>query len=215
MGESDLRYMQLTITPDVGGNLPGASLMDWFPHVEFLAHINLVEDHLRCLIRVHFHDPSALEQVFASFEIVDVVEQGPSTALLEVLLTGPIPRLFAVLKHVWWVAPTYLDADGFVLTIRGTRGSLRTVRNGIADLLGEAFKLKLGTQSLHNTQFLELLPNRQRTVLDKAVELGYYDRPRRCTQRTIAEALNIKQATVSEHLQSAEATIIHAFVNEP
>lgn len=215
MGESDLRYMQLTITPEVGGNLPGASLMDWFPHVEFLAHINLVEDHLRCLIRVHFHDPSALEQVFASFEIVDVVEQGPSTALLEVLLTGPIPRLFAVLKHVWWVAPTYLDADGFVLTIRGTRGSLRTVRNGIADLLGEAFKLKLGTQSLHNTQFLELLPNRQRTVLDKAVELGYYDRPRRCTQRTIAEALNIKQATVSEHLQSAEATIIHAFVNEP
>jgi hypothetical protein len=215
MGESDLRYMQLTITPEVGGNLPGASLMDWFPHVEFLAHINLVEDHLRCLIRVHFHDPSALEQVFASFEIVDVVEQGPSTALLEVLLTGPIPRLFAVLKHVWWVAPTYLDADGFVLTIRGTRGSLRTVRNGIADLLGEAFKLKLGAQSLHNTQFLELLPNRQRTVLDKAVELGYYDRPRRCTQRTIAEALNIKQATVSEHLQSAEATIIHAFVNEP
>ena len=215
MGDSDLRYMQLTITPEVGGNLPGADLMDWFPHVEFLAHINLVEDHLRCLVRVHFNDPRSLERSYASFEIVEVVEQGTSTALLEVLLTGPIPRVFAVLKHVWWVAPTYLDADGFVLTIRGTRASLRTVRNGIADLLGDAFKLKLGAQSLHNTQFLELLPDRQRMVLDKAVELGYYDRPRGCTQRIIAEALNIKQATVSEHLQSAEATIIHAFVNEP
>ena len=44
--------------------------------------------------------------------------------------------------------------------------------------------------------------------------MGYYDRPRRCTQRAIADELNIKQATVSEHLQSAESAIIHAFVND-
>ena len=215
MRDSDLRYMQLSITPELGGNLPGAELMDWFPHIEFLAHINLVEDHLRCLVRVQFTEASVLEHTYSTFEIVEVVEQSATSALLEVLLTGPIPRVFGVLKHVWWVAPTYLDADGFVLTIRGTRSSLRTVRNGIADLLGDGFKLKLGAQSLHNSQFLELLPDKQRLVLDKAIELGYYDRPRRCTQRTIADALNIKQATVSEHLQSAESTIIHAFVNEP
>ena len=101
------------------------------------------------------------------------------------------------------------------ITVRGTKESLRSVRHGLSTLLGDGYKMKLGAQSLHNTQFLELLPDRQRLVLDKAIELGYYDRPRRCTQRTIADALNIKQATVSEHLQSAESTIIHAFVNEP
>jgi predicted DNA binding protein len=67
---------------------------------------------------------------------------------------------------------------------------------------------------LYNPEFIDLLPKRQRVVLDKAIELGYYDRPRGCTQRDIANSLDIKQATVSEHLQSAEATIIHAFTTE-
>ena len=48
-------------------------------------------------------------------------------------------------------------------------------------------------------------------MLDKAIEMGYYERPRGCTQRDIAEVLEIKQATVSEHLQSAEANIIHLY----
>ena len=81
-------------------------------------------------------------------------------------------------------------------------------------MLGEKYKIKLGAQTAHNASFLELLPKKQRTVLDQAVKMGYYDRPRRCTQRAIAEALNIKQATVSEHLQSAESAIIHAYVLE-
>ena len=44
----------------------------------------------------------------------------------------------------------------------------------------------------------------------KAIEMGYYSRPRGCTQRDIATAMNIKQATVSEHLQSAESKIINS-----
>jgi predicted DNA binding protein len=55
-----------------------------------------------------------------------------------------------------------------------------------------------------------MLPHKQRIVLDKAIEMGYYSRPRGCTQRDIANAMNIKQATVSEHLQSAESKIINS-----
>ena len=124
---------------------------------------------------------------------------------------GPPPRVFAALEHVWWVSPTYLTKEGFVVTIRGTAQALRTSRKGLSTLLGDRYKMKLGAQSAHNAHFLELLPEKQRAVLDQAIKMGYYDRPRRCTQRAIAEALDIKQATVSEHLQSAESAIIHAF----
>jgi hypothetical protein len=207
--------MQIHITPEVGFNLPGKSLMERFPRVEFLSHIGSDEHQMRCLVQVEFTRKGDLRLEHPTFTVLNVVEELARSAVLEVVLSGPVPRIFASLDHVWWVSPTYLDQSGFVLTIRGTRTSLRTVRSGLSALMGEGYKLKLGAQSLYNAAFMELLPDRQRMVLDKAVELGYYDRPRGCTQRTIAEALNIKQATVSEHLQSAEATIIHAFVTEP
>jgi len=215
MTSAELRYMQITITPEVGANLPGLNLLNIFHDVEFLSHISTEGDSMRCLVRVQYDTPSAVNEPQQSFEIIEVLEQGANAALLEVVTTGPLPRIFAALEHVWWVSPTYLNKGGMTLTVRGTKESLRSARQGLSGLLGEGYKMKLGAQSLHNAQFLELLPDKQRTVLDKAIELGYYDRPRRCTQRVIADALNIKQATVSEHLQSAESTIIHAFVNEP
>ena len=215
MTSAELHYMQITITPEVGANLPGKRLVNIFHDVEFLSHISTEGDSMRCLVRVQYDTPSSLNESQQSFEILDVLEKGPKAALLEVVTTGPVPRIFAALKHVWWVSPTLLSQGGMTITVRGTKESLRSARQGLSDLLGEGYKMKLGAQSLHNAQFLELLPDKQRNVLDKAIELGYYDRPRRCTQRTIADALNIKQATVSEHLQSAESTIIHAFVNEP
>ena len=41
-----------------------------------------------------------------------------------------------------------------------------------------------------------------------AISMGYYEYPRRCTQRDIADRLSLKQATVSEHLQRGEMSIM-------
>lgn len=214
MEAADLRYMQISITPDTGANLPGWALMESFSSVEFLSHISTVDGNMRCLVRVEYDDQRVLKNRFPSLNILNVIEQSPNAALLEVVTKGPLPRVFAALEHVWWVSPTYLTEAGFTVTIRGTKEALRASRTGLSQLLGESYKLKLGAQSLHSANFLELLPEKQRLVLDQAIKMGYYDRPRRCTQRSIAEALDIKQATVSEHLQSAESSIIHAFVKD-
>ena len=74
--------------------------------------------------------------------------------------------------------------------------------------------MRLGSESEYHPEFSDILPERQTVVLNKALSMGYYDRPRQCTQRDIAESLDVKQATVSEHLQSAEATIIKKFTSE-
>lgn len=214
MEAADLRYMQISITPETGANLPGWALMESFSSVEFLSHISTVDGNMRCLVRVEYDDQRVLKNRFPSLNILNVIEQSLNAALLEVVTKGPLPRVFAALEHVWWVSPTYLTEAGFTVTIRGTKEALRASRTGLSQLLGESYKLKLGAQSLHSANFLELLPEKQRLVLDQAIKMGYYDRPRRCTQRSIAEALDIKQATVSEHLQSAESSIIHAFVKD-
>ena len=214
MGGADLRYMQISITPEAGGHLPGLTLTEHFSCVEFLSHINTVDGNMRCLLRVEYDDESALDADFVSLDILEVIEKSPTAALVEAVATGPLPRVFAALEHVWWVSPTFLTKDGFVVTIRGTAQALRASRKGLSTLLGDRYKMKLGAESAHNAHFLDLLPEKQRKVLDEAIKMGYYDRPRRCTQRAIADELNIKQATVSEHLQSAESAIIHAFVND-
>ena len=214
MGSADLRYMQISITPEAGGHLPGLALTERFSCVEFLSHINTVDGNMRCLVRVEYEDEGALDASFVSLDVLNVIEKSPTAALIEAVATGPLPRVFAALEHVWWVSPTYLTKEGFVVTIRGTAQALRASREGLSSLLGDRYKMKLGAESAHNAHFLELLPEKQRMVLDKAIKMGYYDRPRRCTQRAIADELDIKQATVSEHLQSAESAIIHAFVND-
>jgi hypothetical protein len=214
MGAADLRYMQISITPEAGGHLPGYALMKSFSSAEFLSHISTENGNMRCLVRLEYTDESALHETYDSLEILRVIEQSPTAALVEAVATGPLPRVFAALEHVWWVSPTYLTKEGFVMTIRGTAQALRETRTALASLLEGRYRMKLGAQTAHNPNFLDLLPEKQRSVLDEAIKMGYYDRPRRCTQRAIAEALDIKQATVSEHLQSAESAIIHAFASD-
>lgn len=214
MGGAELRYMQISIKSEASGHLPGIVLTDSFSCVEFLSHISTENGNMRCLLRLEYDKESVLQESFVSMEILHVIEQSPTAALVEAVASGPLPRIFAALEHVWWVSPTYLTSEGFIVTIRGTAQALRTAREGLSSLLGDRYKMKLGAESAHNAHFLELLPEKQRSVLDQAIKMGYYDRPRRCTQRAIADALDIKQATVSEHLQSAESTIIHAFVND-
>jgi DNA-binding CsgD family transcriptional regulator len=52
-----------------------------------------------------------------------------------------------------------------------------------------------------------LLTDRQREVLDVALDLGYYEVPRRATHSDIAERLDLSVGTVGEHLQKIEARV--------
>ena len=58
------------------------------------------------------------------------------------------------------------------------------------------------------------LPERRHMVITTAVEKGYYDTPRKCTQKDIADMLGIKQGTVAEHLQYAESVIINSWADQ-
>jgi hypothetical protein len=57
-----------------------------------------------------------------------------------------------------------------------------------------------------------LLTDRQREVLETAVELGYYEDPRQATQADVAEAVEIATGTAGEHLRKIEATLFDALV---
>ena len=206
----DLRYMQVGISLEAGSMLPGASLPSHFWNLEFITMIGKNQDGMTCYVKFEFKDREVLTLKHGGLEIIEVKSETESSAMVKVLLNGPIALLFCEDNEVWWVSPTNLTPNGLSLTIRGTKKGLTRIRGRISELVGNGFSVKLGAESMHSPEFRDMLPRKQRTVLDRAIAMGYYSRPRGCTQRDIAKAMDIKQATVSEHLQSAESKIINS-----
>ncbi|MBT4981820.1 MAG: helix-turn-helix domain-containing protein [Euryarchaeota archaeon] len=209
----DLRYMQIEMNLLTGNVLPGSNLTDSFLNSEFVTLIEQTKSGLICYFKFEFNDISALDNDHGGLDILEIKSLTKHSALARVILNGPIAMMFCEDNEVWWVNPTYLNQTGLSLTIRGTRAGLTRIRENLSELVGNGYSVKLGAESMHSPEFRDMLPHKQRMVLDKAIEMGYYSRPRGCTQRDIAEVMNIKQATVSEHLQSAESKIINSIGN--
>ncbi|WP_433632936.1 helix-turn-helix domain-containing protein [Halomicrococcus sp. NG-SE-24] len=60
---------------------------------------------------------------------------------------------------------------------------------------------------------LQSFSDRQREILDTAIEMGYYERPRETTLKELAEELELAKTTVSQHLRKAERRVVE-FVAE-
>ncbi|MBX0304126.1 helix-turn-helix domain-containing protein [Haloarcula salinisoli] len=58
------------------------------------------------------------------------------------------------------------------------------------------------------------LSERQREAVTAALELGYYDQPRGATHEDVAAELGCAPPTASDHLQKAEANIVHAVLDQ-
>lgn len=59
-----------------------------------------------------------------------------------------------------------------------------------------------------------LLTERQRQFVETAVEVGYYDTPRRCTLTELAAELGVASSTASRILHRAEERIVKRYVTE-
>ncbi|MCP2507459.1 MAG: helix-turn-helix domain-containing protein [Candidatus Thalassarchaeaceae archaeon] len=209
----NLRYMQIKLSIQSGSNLPGSNWLSSFTNVEFITMLEKSHEGLIGYFKLKFDDVNVLEHDHREMKILDIKSKTNKSALVKVLLTGPVPSLFLNDMDAWWVNPSHLDGNGMTLTIRGTKDALRIIRKELSKLVGGEISIKIGSETLNSPEFIDMLNEKQRLVMDNAIKMGYYARPRGCTQRDIALKMNIKQATVSQHLQIAESKIIN-FANK-
>jgi len=59
-----------------------------------------------------------------------------------------------------------------------------------------------------------LLTDRQRWLVEEAIDQGYYDTPRGCTLTDLAESVGLAKSTCSEVLHRAEGRILKRYVRE-
>ncbi|WP_231753960.1 helix-turn-helix domain-containing protein [Natronomonas sp. CBA1123] len=71
---------------------------------------------------------------------------------------------------------------------------------------------QVGSYTPDRQDTLSELTERQLEVFRKAVELGYYEIPRKATHEDIAERLECAPSTVDEHLRKAESRVLRTLV---
>lgn len=124
------------------------------------------------------------------------------------MLTGllEIPHKYQIVPDF----PIEFVGDGSVrLTIVGAEDQIREAMDAIPD--GITLELeKLGDYAPQSDRLLDQLTERQREVAAIAVEMGYYDTPRRVTYDDIAEEVDVAPGTVGEILRKVESRLLNA-----
>ncbi|MDY7083217.1 MAG: helix-turn-helix domain-containing protein, partial [Halobacteria archaeon] len=71
---------------------------------------------------------------------------------------------------------------------------------------------QVGEYTPEGEGILSVLTNRQREVLETAVQEGYYSVPRESSHEDIANALGCAPSTASEHLRKIESRIMSRLI---
>lgn len=107
--------------------------------------------------------------------------------------------------------PVEVNPDGSMeITFVGDEGAFAEAVPADADAF-ETELLETGQRPPKGDELFASLTERQQTILDAALELGYYENPREATQAEIADAVDATAGTVGEHLRKIEHRVFAQF----
>jgi len=108
--------------------------------------------------------------------------------------------------------PIETNPDGSMdVTLVGEEGAFADAVARDQDAYDVAL-LETGQRPPRIDDLFACLTERQQTILETAVELGYYENPRQATQQDIADAVGATAGTVGEHLRKIEHRVFSQFV---
>lgn len=213
-----LRYFQIRVSHAQAKHLPGYVITNFFNKVEMIAGTGKVGSIPSCILKVEYDgvELPQLDDILSGSLLIDrVIEENEGFAYLKVRTPGPIQMIVAQEQDCWVVPPTYLSKDkGLFMTIQGSPKGLKKVKDDLELLIPDKIEMRISKIIMGDFIAAPKLPERRHLVIITAVERGYYDTPRRCTQKDIADILGIKQGTVAEHLQYAESVIVNSWADQ-
>ena len=216
-----MRYFDLTLTPEDGTIHPVDSAIADYLGVtrEALMHINALGDGTGVLLYRLSGDPEGLIEELEghpdllAYDLLDVQED-TFHLYVHVMPGEPGGSLMELAHKYALIIQTpieFTDRGGLSTTVVGTHEMLRQAMEELPG--GLQFSIQqVGQYSPDNRDLLSMLTDRQKEVFRTAVELGYYEIPRRATHEDIAERLGCAPSTVDEHLRKAESRVLSTLV---
>ncbi|QLK26860.1 helix-turn-helix domain-containing protein [Natrinema zhouii] len=101
--------------------------------------------------------------------------------------------------------------DGLQVTLFGEDAALQQLIAGFPDEVDVTLE-RAGEYQPQMGDPAGQLTDRQKEILRTALAAGYYDIPRRATQRDLAAELGLSRGTIGDHLRRAEAKIIRSII---
>jgi len=214
-----MRYVTVSVTPTKGASFHplGQALADAGDVTREAVHrVELIADGTGVMLAEARGNRERYESILADSEYVH-----------QYAVTGAEGRWYAYLQFepneinrqmleqrqaspVMMEMPIEFDERGrMVITFVGDEGAFDEAVP--PDDAYEIELLETGERPPKGDDLFASLTERQQTVLETAIELGYYENPREATQAEIADAVGSTAGTVGEHLRKIEHRVFSQF----
>lgn len=210
-----MRYAECIIIPDDDGLHPVDQRIANHPDItrELLHNVNLLDDGTIVTLYQFSGDRAALESILDDSEMVYKYQLSGSQdtihGYVHVEAHGRLVGLMSMLREFAFIFDTPLEftrLGGLRVTMIGDVKSFQAAVPDVPD--GIRLKLlKTGTYEPNTDRLFSQLTDRQQEILQTAVDMGYYNVPRKVTHEDIGEALGCTGGTVGGHLRKIEAKI--------
>jgi len=216
-----MRYFDFTVTPDDGSLHPVDRLIAETSAVRRVSimHFDLLGDGTGVLLYRLEGEADVLVPDVGDHPDVIAYDQleadGEEFHLyLHVGPGDPVGTVLELAQEYALMIDTPIEFTGrgsVEMTVIGDHDMVRQAIDELPESLSVSVD-EAGAYSPDRRDMLSMLTDRQLEVFQKAVELGYYEIPRRTTHKEISNHLECAPSTVDEHLRKAESRVLRALV---
>ena len=214
-----MRYATFVISPDDGGLQPADAALAAEPSVtrEAIHQINLLSDGTCVSLYSGRGDLERVAEILEEQPDVltyDVSGDREGLTYIHFQPSETVRTLLSLIQEHEVVLKTPIDCldDGGVrVTVVGDDRTIQRTVGGIPDDLTLSLE-RIGEYHPDSDQLYSVLTERQREVLETAVEMGYYEVPRGATHEDIAREVDLAAGTVGEHLRKVEGKVLSTVV---
>lgn len=194
--------------------LDGESLsipFDKLKSLEVLHFLKIDESEFSTVSRIKLIDSTEdIEGVFRGnhIEVKPLIEEGPGTYICFTRSERKSRAEYIMNTGVYFTGPYIIMDDKVTFGILGETASLRVFMNDIGNRINGFKVISVTNGDKLSSSPLQVLTQKQREVIIRAFQLGYYDIPRKISSSRIAVKLDINQSTFTEHRRKAERRIM-------
>jgi len=158
-------------------------------------------------------DPAAICEEIRDYETVtDLTVFDEEEAMRRVQVETTVPLLMTSLQNSGVPLEMPFEVQDGEMVLEATIPQQNLSQLGETfDEMGIPYRVDRIQQDVESDS---LLTDRQQWLLDKAIEGGYYDTPRRTTLVDLADELDIAKSTCSEILHRAEEQVLKEYMDD-
>lgn len=211
-----MRYVRLELSPPTGAVHPVGRRLATESDLERaeIIHADSFPDGTGILLYRLRGDDAAVDALLEDHSLVldwDLFEGTGADVYcyLSVDSGEPASTLMSLVERDGLIVETPIEftgTDSLRLTVAGKEEMIQHAYQALPDEL-DCEVIKTGEYDPTCKWSILDLTSRQQEVLQTAVDIGYYDVPKRATHQDIANELGCATSTVDEHLRKAESTV--------